>query len=60
MPSSLNTWVRASTALSTCSRVCVAISEKRMRVSWGAHAGGITELMKTPLSKARLVTMKVF
>ena len=60
MPCSTNIFFRACTPRSTCSVVCVAISAKRTNVSCGAHAGGITGLMKTPASKANLVTKKVF
>ena len=40
--------------------VWVAINAKRKSVSCGAHAGGITGLMKTPSSNANLVDKKVF
>ena len=52
--------VSFSTAMSTCSFVWVAINAKRSKVSCGAHAGGITGLMKTPSSKAILVERKVY
>ena len=50
MPCSTNIFFRICTPRSTCSSVCVAINAKRTSVSCGAHAGGITELMNTPLS----------
>ena len=52
--------VSFSTAISTCSLVCVAIKAKRSKVSCGAQAGGITGLIKTPSSKAIFVDKKVF
>ena len=52
--------VSFSTAVSTCSLVCVAMRAKRSKVSCGAHAGGITGLMNTPSSNAILVERNVF
>ena len=40
--------------------VWVAINATRTNVSCGAHAGGITGLMKIPSSKASFVTVNVF
>src|SRR5574344_1284013 len=57
---SWNTFLRAATARSTCSLVCVAMSATRTNVSCGAQAGGITGLINTPASKARAVATKVF
>ena len=50
MPCSTKMPLRISTDLSTCSFVCVAMSAYLTKVSCGAHAGGTTGLMNTPLS----------
>lgn len=48
-----------SSALSTCSIVCVAINEKRIRVSEGATAGDTTGLTKIPSSRRSWVIANV-
>ena len=59
MPCSTNICFNISTERSTCSLVCVAISAYLTSVSCGAHAGGTTGLMNTPLSNARAVMRNV-
>ena len=49
-----------SVAMSICSLLWVAIREKRIRVSSGEQAGGITGFTKTPSSNNILVTRNVF
>ena len=49
-----------SKAKSTCSLVCVAINEKRIKVSLGATAGDTTGLTNTPSSNKSRVTRNVF
>ena len=49
-PNSLPTFAKVSSTRSSCGRVCVAISEVRMRQAFGGTAGATTQFAKTPLS----------
>src|SRR5574344_405487 len=58
IPSFLAAAVILSTASSTCSKVWVAISEKRIRLRPGGTAGEMTGLTKTPFSSKSLVMLR--